>query len=568
MKQGGPYSFSTAEPVKYHQILTNSSAATLALALLGILTPMCCAPGTAASGGGSKVSVNIEHAVKPAINCVSESDPTPDASCESKYDTNYSSDYVFKSEPESDTNYELRSKADFESNYESEAESEANYECDALDRQMHTPLESRSAPAAISMALHIKAEAQSALTGAAMLSSHHSLMPVSIKDQGTAAVQHTAGQGSAELQSMVANGQYTVMTAGVNVHQAGTAGSSDGQCINGLYSNEVLSHGQGAERKQETAQQAPAVITSQRSKHPRLSALISSLRNPMRGRTGSAAASSIAVEATSGGQAAAAAALASPPDSKPDCSSQCKPMQRLKKLVLKVRPSCMRTGTHSHQQEEDVQALPAVAAALQANQTQYAHQPQEVLEPKQAQDPQHVVLNSQLGVQPLPAAAGSRAKQPEKKGLGSRMPGLTKLALLSRKSTKDQQATRVGQQVQLDAMHVQTSTVLQQQQQQQQPTPAMIHDRKRCVSKLTGMFKPRTAASNQGLSGAAGSHAIPSLQEAVPAELISAVRHPDGVMQQAGPSPQLQVVPTAAAKPAIQVQSLHNPHRFVVKNAV
>lgn len=524
---------------------------------------MCCAPGTAASGGGSKVSVNNEHAVKPAINCESESDLNSDASYESKYDTDYSSDYVFKSKLESDANYELKSETDFESNYESEAESEVKYECDALDGQMHTPLESRSAPAAISMALHIKAEEQSALTGAAMLSSHHSLMPVSIKDQGTAAVQYAAGQGSAELQSMAANGQYTVMTAGVNVQQAGTAGSSDGQCINGLYSNEVLSHGQGAERKQETAQQAPAVITSQRSKHCRLSALIPSLRNPMRGRTGSAAASSIAVEATSGGQAAAATALASPPDSKPDCSSQCKPVQRLKKLVLKVRLSCMRTGTHSHQQE----ALPAVAAALRANQAQYDYQPQERLEPKQAQDPQHVVLNSQLGVQPLPAAAGSSAKQPEKKGLGSRMPGLTKLALLRRKSTKDQQASGVGQQVQLYAMHVQTSTVLQQQQ-QQQPTPAMIHDRKRCVSKLTGILKPRTAASNQGLSGAAGSHAIPSLQEAAPAELISAVRHPDGVTQQAGPSPQLQVVPTAAAKPAIQVQSLHNPHRFVVKNAV
>ena len=492
---------------------------------------MCGAPGAAALGNGSKVSVNSQHEIQPAVDCESKSELDPDPSYESKHDTEYNSDHVSKSEPESDANYESKSEAEYESDYDSEAESEASYECDAVDRQMHTPLESRSAPAAISMALNIKAEGHSALTGPAMPSSHHSPVPVSNKDHSSAA------------------------TADANVQLASMPGSSDGQCVNGLYSSEMQNHGQSAEREQETAQQVPAAITSQSSKQSRLSALIPSLQKSMRGSTGSAAASPMDVKATSGGQAAAAAALASPPDSNPDCSSQCKPVQRLKKLVLKVCPSCMRTGTHSHQQEQDVQPLPAAAAALHATQAQHAHQPQEEAEPKQAQDPQHAFVNSQLGVEPLPAAARSSAKQPEKTGRRSRMPSLTKLALLRHKSIKDQQASGAGQQVQLDTMPVQTSTVIEQQQ-QQQPVPPKTNDSKRCVSTLTGIFKPRKAASKQALSGAAGSLATPSLQDAAPAELIPAVRYPLGVAQKAGPSPDLQVASTAAAKSAIQVSTI------------
>ena len=325
-----------------------------------------------------------------------------------------------------------------------------------------------------------------------------------------------------------------------------------------LYSDEMLSQGQNTERKQEAAQQAPAVIASQLSKQPRLSALIPSLKRVTHCGAGSAAASSMVVKATSGGQPAAATAMASPHDSKPDCSSQCKPMQRLKKLVLKARPSCMRTGTHSHQQEEDVQPLPAAAAALNANHAQYAHQPQQVAVPQQAQDPQYAAVNSQLDVQPVAASLGFSAKQPEKTGLRSRMPSLTKLALLRNKSTKGQQAGEVRQPVQVDAMPVQTSTVIEHQQ-QQQPVPAMASDRKPCVSRLTGMFRYRTATGKQALSGAAGSLVTPSLQEVEPADLISAVRHPVGALQQAGPSPQLRLPTTAAAKSAIQVSSLLVP---------
>ena len=90
------------------------------------------------------------------------------------------------------------------------------------------------------------------------------------------------------------------------------------------------------------------------SKQLCLTALIPSLQRVMRGSTGTAAASPSDVKAAAG------TALANPPDSKPDCSNLCKPMQRLKKLVLKVRPSC----THSHQQEEGAQPWPAAAAAV------------------------------------------------------------------------------------------------------------------------------------------------------------------------------------------------------------
>lgn len=326
-------------------------------------------------GNGSTVSGNSQQDFKH----VTHHDPDPVASYESEGVPQYKSKFMSKSDPECHPNYKSKLEADSESEYDSEAESEANYECNAVDG--HYALQCRSAPAAISMALNSKKdEAQSVPTDRAILSSHHSSLPVNIEDQGIAEVhsaqQDAAGEGSAGLQS----------------------------------------------------------------KQLCLTALIPSLQRVMRSSTGTAAAASPSgVKAAPGGQAAAAAILANPPDSKPAGSNLCKPMQRVKKLVLKVRPSC----THSHQQEEDAQPWPAAAAA--------------------------------------------------------------------------------------------------------------VH----CVSKLTGLFEPKKTASMQAPLGAAESLAAQSLQEAEAAEPIPALRQL-AVAQQAGQSPQLQVTTTAAAKPAIQVSSLHN----------
>ena len=452
---------------------------------------MCCVPGAVPPPGGSKVSGNSQHEVKPARNCEFKSAPDPDVTYGSKSKADHRSDYVSKSEPGYDPNYKSELEANYVSDFESEAESEANYECGAgQDGQMHDPLESCSAPASISLALNIKAKAQLVPVGSAMLPSYHSSLPVNIKDQSIAEVQpaqqDAAGKSSVESQSQ----------------------------------------------------------------QPHLSALVPSLKQVRRDSTWFPAASPTLSKAPSSGQAAAAAALASPHDSKPECSSQCKSTQRLKKLVLNVRPSCMRIGTHSHQQEEDdVQPLPAAAAASHANQTQYAQQPQKVTQPDQSQNPQRAAVKIQVDKQPLPADTGSSAKQPEITGLSSRMPSLTKLALLRHNSTE----------VLPDATPVQKSTVSErqrQQQQQQKPMPAMASDRKRVVSRLTGLIKPTKAASKQGPLGAAGGLATQSLQEAAAAELVPALRQPVGVAQQAGQSPQLQIITTAAAEPAIQVNSL------------
>ena len=464
--------------------------------------PYIFAPGAASLENRGKGSVNSEHEIKPALSSQPKSEPDFDAICEPKSEADYKSDYVSKSEPESDICNESNLEADYKSGYDSEAEaeSEANFECGAEDGQKCYPFESRSAPAAISMALNIKAEESSLSTHWDTILSHYSPSLVNTKkNQGTAEVepaqQDAAGRSSAELQST----------------------------------------------------------------QPRLSALISSLHRVIRSSTGLASASPRVVKATSGRQAAAGTALASLPDSKPDCSNLCKPMQRLKKLALEVCPSC----THSHQQEEDAQPWSAAAAAVHSNQNQYAHLAQEVA-PNHAHGPQQAVKISQLDVQVLAAGVGSSAKQPEKQSLSSRMPSLTKLALLKHRFPKGQQA---GEQVQPEAMPVSTSTVSEQQQ-QQPPMPAMANDRVWCVSKLTSLFKPKKTASKQAPLVATGRLAAQSLQEAEAAELIPAVRQPDGVAQQMGQSPQLQVTTTAAAKPAIQLNIVQILIFYIVSDAV
>ena len=203
----------------------------MALAFLGFLIPVCGAPGAAALENGGKVSINSQHEIKPAIKFEDKSGADPDASYESKSGADYESHYLSKSEPDAkyESDYESKSEADYDSDYDS------NYDCGAVNGQMHTPLESRSAPAAISMALNLKAEAQSRPTCRAMLSSHHSPLPVGIKDHDTAEVQHAqqdAGDSPAQLQFRLPTAKYRAMTANNKELQTSMACSSDGQCIN------------------------------------------------------------------------------------------------------------------------------------------------------------------------------------------------------------------------------------------------------------------------------------------------------------------------------------------------
>ena len=208
------------------------------------------------------------------------------------------------------------------------------------------------------------------------------------------------------------------------------------------------------------------------------------------------------------------------------------PVQKLKKLSKKLRPSCKRedyTCTYAYQHAEEIQPSPAAAAALQASEAQHARQPQ-------SHNKSHLVSKSRQNVQPLPGFATSSRLQPAKRPFK---------ALAIDKSTKGQHTS---------AVHVDIRPVSEekQQRQQQQPIHDMAAGNRHHLDKLTGLFKRRKMASKTALASAV-SYGPQSVHAAAPGSLIPAVRHSSGVAQQ-GVTPALV---STAAKPAHLVSSIH-----------
>ena len=93
----------------------------------------------------------------------------------------------------------------------------------------------------------------------------------------------------------------------------------------------------------------------------------------------------------------------------------------------------------------------------------------------------------------------------------------------------------------------------QQQQQQQQSIPETADGNKQRFSKVTGIFKSKRAAS-KAVSADSASLAAQSVQEAVPDDLIPAVRQPSAVVQQADPP---ALITKATVKSPQQVRLMH-----------
>ena len=475
---------------------------------------------------------------------------------------------MFHSESELETNYESASEASCELMFEAEP--------DAVDDHMYTPFESDSEPAPMSMALNIEAESPPLQTGQANVSFHHSASPVSSQDQNIGQVQHAqqeeedaAGAGgicssskqhvsgvdlkaedqpfhlgqpflschhsaspvSSENQNtgQLQRTQQEQDAAGENV-----ACNNYGQHIGAVSSSDALSDASGSECKQEAAQQASAVGTAEHSKQSCLSGFISSFKK-IKGSRSRAESAVVSPRAAAVATAAGGAAVTgnSFPDSKSLNSGKLQPAQKLKRLVNKLRPKCMREAdTHSHQQAENVEPSPAAAAASQASGAQQARRPQ-------SWNKSNVVSESQ---QPLPAAAGSRDVQPAKTPFK---------ALVRDKFTKGRQTSR---QVQHVAAHVDIRAVCEQQQQQQQPTPDKAGGNKQRLSKLVGLFKHKETASKAALTSLV-SLSSQSTHDAAPADLIPAVMQPSGVAQQADP-PAVTTTAEPATQPAHQVSTM------------
>ena len=358
-----------------------------------------------------------------------------------------------------------------------EAESEAKSSVGDED----IPIKSKSAPAAISVALNIEAEAQGNSTGQASPSPPCTILSVSSQDEGTQETQcaqqeDATGEAPADLHLKLDSAK--AIGGGVIVEQANGIGSSNELYISGLDSGEALwSKVQSAERKQQAAQQAPAVATTGHSKQSCLSGLIPSFRKMKRQSRPSAESAAFgpaAAVATTAGETAAIGPNS--PDSNPHSSGNRKPLQKLKKLLSgKLRPNCMQaspTRTHSRQQEPTV---------------------------------------------------------------------------LKGKPREGQQAP---EQVQLVATCANVSTASEQQQ--QQPIPGTADGNKQHLTKLTGIFKPKRAASKPVVSANGEGRAPQSVQEAVPGDLIPAVRKAAGVAQQADARAHIATA-EHAAKAATQV---------------
>ena len=229
-------------------------------------------------------AVAIEEASESDANCESEVDPEDNSESKTTYESKVRLENM--SEPDSDPGAESevyydaedeiqsedecepKSSSKAESNFEPEcaADNGSEAESDAVDDHL-APLShsapAASAPAAASFAFKLKAEAQSFHTGQALPSSQHSTSPVSSQDQSARQVQHAQ--------------QEEEDAAGVG----GTCSNSK-QHIGGFDLTVSVSHGQGAEHKQEASQQASAVGTAEHSKHSCLSGLTPSFRKMKR----------------------------------------------------------------------------------------------------------------------------------------------------------------------------------------------------------------------------------------------------------------------------------------------
>ena len=228
-------------------------------------------------------------------------------------------------ESQSDKESNCLSQSEADTVYESACES-AEAESDAQSYFMDLPLQSHSVPAALSMAHNIKAEAHSLSKGRATPSPPCRISPVSSQDEGTQEVQHAqqedggaTAETPADLQLRVDSANAKAFGGTVIEEQANGSGSSDDHYCSALDAGQaLLSNGQGAEHKQEAAQQAPAVATTEHSKHSCLSGLIPSFRKMKRKSRASAESATFipaAAVATAADEAAAAGATL--PDSSP-----------------------------------------------------------------------------------------------------------------------------------------------------------------------------------------------------------------------------------------------------------
>ena len=181
------------------------------------------------------------------------------------------------------------SQSEGESNSESQSEPDTEYksthesveaESDVWSYCMDLPLQSHSVPAAMSMSLNIKAEAQSFSIGWTIPSPSCSISPVSSQDEGIQEVQRTqqedegaTAETPADLQLRVDSANAKAIEGAVMEGHANGIGSNNKHYCSGLDAGQALlsNREQGTERKQETAQQAPAVATAEHSKQSCLS---------------------------------------------------------------------------------------------------------------------------------------------------------------------------------------------------------------------------------------------------------------------------------------------------------
>ena len=394
-------------------------------------------------------------------------------------------------------------EVDFESEsecgHESKADCESEAESDAVGQLVHMAVSSRSAPAPVSITPNSQAEADTMHRGQARpIPHHHSTIPMSGQAQGTAEVSLGQQRDTAEEGAVAAQVQPELGAA----EQVRVARRSNGQYASGLSSLQAaLSKGEGNFCSREAVQQAPAVATSERSKQ---SCLLAPFRMKMMKRTGSAESAAVrsgtAMPAAAGGVPAGAKN-----DSKVPKSHNGNPVQKLRKVLgRKLWPGCTRQAdTHttplSPQQDKATKDQQAAAtteltvpdsspAMPDESQIRAKHGPMQKVKGKAGRclqkvmpacmkpPPVHSMPHKQADVQPLTAVAGSIRKQ-------------------------ELTADEAGGQ-------------------------------RQGLSKLTGLFKRKKAASKQALSGSpAGILPTPLVQE--PSDFIPAVRQPHGLAVQA-----------------------------------
>ncbi|KAL3153766.1 hypothetical protein ABBQ32_013355 [Trebouxia sp. C0010 RCD-2024] len=495
------------------------------------------------------------------------SEPDYQSACES--DGEFGAQNDCKSKAGSISNY--WSASDYESESECEAESNAVVEL------VHIPILSRSAPLPMSIKINSQAGAQSTHADYPLHPPPHHPLPVSGDDQqdhnlaraqqGSAA----AGRTAAQLQPRLDIAKQACSGI-IGLEPADGAQSHDGKLVDALNAPEAMSEGRSAECEGSAAQQASAVDTSEQ---PCLPASF----KKRTGCAGSAADKPRATPTAAGYEAAGGGASKNLPS-----SGNRSPVQNLRqRLAKKLRPGCMG-DLASGKQDKSVEGQQAAAASEQVPQgsipamngeplSKGKHGPllkamagrclQKVMPACMKPPPVLSVPHSQADVQPLTAVAGSGGEPPDRGSQGKA--ASWSLALRKNKTTKGQQAAIASGQVHLIAEAADAEIVSGEQQ-------GIARGQRQGLSKLTGTFKRKNAASKQKLPA----ETLATQPGQKPSRFIAVVRKPQDLAQHAdipshqhsdrqawssGTQPVVSAATAALFRRAAEIFAEANPHQ-------